>query len=165
MPPIGFIIANGAKAFTLDAVIQEAQISKGGLLYHFSSKKCLIEAMIQRLIDSVDTALEEELQSSNGDYLTAYIRASFKSNPEHERISSALFAAVANDPELIQPLRERFAIMQNELMAAAESPEIATIIRLTLDGLWVSDLFDFAPPSVELRKKMMNTLLAIAHPK
>ena len=159
------IIEKGAKAFTLDAVIQEAQISKGGLLYHFPTKKRLIEAMIERLIASVDAVLKEELTKNNNTYLTAYIRASFRPSPEHERISMALFAAVANEPELIQPLRERFARMQNELVAAAESPEMATIIRLTLDGLWMSDLFDFAPPSVELREKMMHTLLKIANPQ
>lgn len=157
------IIDKGARGFTLDAVVQEAQISKGGLLYHFPSKKRLIEAMIERLIASVDAALEEELAKSNGDYLTAYIRASFQTNPERDRISSALFAAVANEPDILEPLRARFARMQNELVAAAESSEIATLVRLTLDGLWVSDLFDFAPPSAELREKMMNTLLDLVH--
>lgn len=159
------ILDQGAKGFTLDAVIQEAHISKGGLLYHFPSKKRLIEAMIERLIASVDDALDNELKHSDGDYLTAYIRASFQSNPERDRISSALFAAVANEPELIQPLRDRFARMQNELAAAADSPEMATLIRLTLDGLWVSELFDFAPPSIELREKMMNMLLSLIHPQ
>ena len=157
------LLEKGAKAFTLDAVIQEAGVSKGGLLYHFPTKKKLIEALIERMIASVDASLETELANCNGDYLTAYIRASFQPNPERDRVSSALFAAVANDTALIEPLRKRFKHMQNELVAAAGSPEIATIIRLTLDGLWVSDLFDFAPPSAALRQKMMETLLDIVH--
>ncbi|MHC1773746.1 MAG: hypothetical protein AB9907_18805 [Flexilinea sp.] len=29
-------------------------------------------------------------------------------------------------------------------------------MRLALDGLWISDLFGFAPPSPELRVKMLD---------
>ena len=52
--------------------------------------------------------------------------------------------------------------MQNEIVAAAASEEVGTIIRLALDGLWISDLFGFAPPSPELRVKMLDALLKIA---
>jgi hypothetical protein len=55
--------------------------------------------------------------------------------------------------------------MQSEIAAAAASAELGTIIRLALDGLWVSDLFGFAPPPAELREKMLNGLLAIAQRK
>jgi hypothetical protein len=34
--------------------------------------------------------------------------------------------------------------------------------RLALDGLWISDLFGFAPPSPKLRGKMLDALLDIA---
>jgi AcrR family transcriptional regulator len=156
------VLDKGAEALTLDAVAQEAGLSKGGLLYHFPSKKSLIEGMINRLIAGVDSSLVEELAKSGGDYLTAYIRASFRSNPERDKISCALFAAIANQPELIKPLQARFFKMQSEIAAAAATPEIGTIIRLALDGLWLSDLFGFAPPAPELREKMLSTLLAIA---
>ena len=107
--------------------------------------------------------LEEELRKSNGDYLTAYIRASFKTDSEPDNISYALFAAIANDPSLIQPLRLHFQKMQTEITAAARTPEIGTIIRLSLDGLWLSDLFDFAPPNIALRENLLNALLDLAH--
>ena len=34
---------NGLEGFTLDAVAKKANVSKGGLLYHFPSKNALIE--------------------------------------------------------------------------------------------------------------------------
>lgn len=156
------IMDKGAEGFTLDAVAQEAAISKGGLLYHFPSKKQLIQGMIERSIAKVNSTLREELVKSGGDYLAAYIRASFKTNPEPEKISYALSAAIANDPKLIEPLRSHFLKMQEEISAAAPSPEIGTLIRLSLDGLWISDLYGFAPPAHELRVKMQDALLAIA---
>jgi len=37
---------DGAKALTLDAVAAQAGVSKGGLLYHFASKRELLDAML-----------------------------------------------------------------------------------------------------------------------
>jgi hypothetical protein len=53
--------------------------------------------------------------------------------------------------------------MQPEIAAAAASEEIRTIIHLALDGLWISDLFEFAPPTLELRMKMLDGLFEITH--
>lgn len=155
------ILDKGAESLTLEAVAQEAGLSKGGLLYHFPTKRNLIEGMIARLIARVDAALEEELLKSDGDYVTAYIRASLRADPERGKISNALVAATANDPDLIKPLQARFFKMQSAIAAAAISPEIGSIIRLALDGLWMADLFGFAPPSPELREKMSVVLLSM----
>ena len=156
------ILERGAEALTLEAVAKEAGLSKGGLLYHFPTKRLLIEGMLNRLVAQVDAALAEELRISGGDFLTAYIRASFKTYPGRDKVSNALFAAIANEPDLIQPLQARFVKMQAEIAAAAPSPELGTIIRLALDGMWIADLFGFAPPAPEMREKMLDILLFMA---
>jgi AcrR family transcriptional regulator len=159
------ILGKGVESLTIDAVAQEAGISKGGLFYHFPSKKSLIEGMINRLISEVDAVLEEELVKSGGDFLPAYIRASFMATAEWTKISCALIAAVANDPHLLIPVQKRFSEMQNKITESSQSPEIGTIIRLALDGMWISDLYGFAPPTPEVREKMLITLLEIAQRK
>ena len=156
------LMEKGVEGFTLEMVALEAGVSKGGLLYHYPSKKQLIQGMIERMIAKVDAALEEELIKSNGDYLSAYIHASFRTTTEPEKLSYALFAAIANEPDLIEPLRSRFYKIQDRLSSVADvQPEIATLIRLSLDGLWLSDLHGFSPPSVEMRLKMKDALLEI----
>jgi AcrR family transcriptional regulator len=159
------LLKKGADEFTLDAVAREAAVSKGGLLYHFPSKNRLIQAMIERNIERVETTLREELEKSGGDYLCAYIRASFKTTTEPEQISRALFAAISNDITLLEPLKAHFFKMQNEIAEAAPSPEIGTLIRLSLDGLWFSELFGYAPPSPDLKAKMQETLLEYVQKK
>ena len=42
---VDLLIRSGERAATLDAVATAAKVSKGGLLYHFSSKKALLEAL------------------------------------------------------------------------------------------------------------------------
>jgi AcrR family transcriptional regulator len=45
----GLLVAEGARATTLDAVAARAEVSKGGLLYHFRSKEALVEGLLERL--------------------------------------------------------------------------------------------------------------------
>lgn len=155
------ILDNGINALTLDSVAKQAGVSKGGLLYHFPNKESLIMGMVEQFVAEFDTVIEREIENNGGDWLKAYIHASFENNPEREKVSCALLAAFANNPDLLNPLREKFVEWQNKIEANAISPEIGTIIRLTLDGLWLSDLMGFAPPALSLRKKILNSLLDI----
>jgi AcrR family transcriptional regulator len=67
------ITARGISAFTLDAVAQAAGVSKGGLLYHFSSKDSLISGLQRRMASRlVDTLREAEGRSEP--VLQAFIR-------------------------------------------------------------------------------------------
>ena len=150
---------SGAEGFTLEAIAAEAGVSKGGLLYHFSSKNQLIEGMIARSITRVDATLAEELERSEGDYLTAYIRASFRTTTDSEMVSRAISAAITRDPSLMNPLRERFERMQREISERAPTAEFGTLVRLAMDGLWFAELYQFAPPSAELREKLLQLLL------
>ncbi|MBT4380011.1 MAG: TetR/AcrR family transcriptional regulator, partial [Gammaproteobacteria bacterium] len=43
---------NGANHLTIDAVATYANFSKGGVLYHFPSKKALLSGMVDHLIQA-----------------------------------------------------------------------------------------------------------------
>ena len=154
------LAAKAAEGFTLEAVALEAGVSKGGLLYHFPSKKKLIEGMIALSISRIDAALAEELEQSGGDYLTAYIRASFRTAVEPEQVSRAMMAATANDPELLEPIRARFERIHHEITTLVPSPELGMLIRLCMDGLWYAQMYQFAPPSAELCERLQELLIS-----
>lgn len=153
----------GAEGFTLEAVAAEAGVSKGGLLYHFTSKDKLISGMIERSIALVDAALEEELVRSNGDYLSAYICASFRTTADPEQVSRAMQAAFVRDPALLTPIRERFLRMHKEITQHAPSPELGLLVRLSMDGLWLSEQLRFAPPDETERNNLRELLLDIVN--
>lgn len=156
------LMEQGVESFTLESVAAEAGVSKGGLLYHFSSKNALIAGMMERSMALVDQALEEELERSGGDYLTAYIRASFRTTADPAQVSRAIQAAIVRDPALLNPLRERFARMQREISQHAPSQELGLLVRLAMDGLWYAELYQFAPPDGEQRRALQALLLNIA---
>jgi AcrR family transcriptional regulator len=155
------ILDKGAAALTLEAVAKEAGISKGGLLYHFPSKDLLIEGMIKYQIDGMEAMLEQEMSRNGGNFLLAYVQVCIKQDIEQNRIAQSLFAAIASNIELLKPLEMRYVEWQNRAIAAAPSPETGTLVRLAMDGLWISDLLNLAPPQEEMRKKLTDTILLL----
>lgn len=47
----------GPEAPSLDAVAARASVSKGGVLYHFSSKDVMLEALLRRWVDRAEAEL------------------------------------------------------------------------------------------------------------
>ena len=60
---IRVIRRDGAQKLTLDAVAAEAGVSKGGILYHFGTKRALVDGLIERWLDDFD----RRLQAADGD--------------------------------------------------------------------------------------------------
>ena len=56
----------GVSQLTIDAVAEAAGVSKGGVLYHFPSKKSLITALMQQYVDHLSQELETALSHQKG---------------------------------------------------------------------------------------------------
>jgi AcrR family transcriptional regulator len=158
------IRSKGVARLTIEAVADEAGLSKGGVLYHFRSKEALIRAMVASLVERFDADIEaarrEESaaeRSARGNWLRAYVRAS-AGPAEDDEDTVALLAAVATDPRLLEPLQAQYTRWQAQAEADGVDPALATVIRLALDGLWMADLFGLAPPEGALRDQVMAVL-------
>lgn len=161
------VLRDGVAHLTLDAVAQECQISKGGLLYHFPSKDDLIRGMIDRLHRhyEAEVARQEALDPNPvGRRLRAMINTSFPKEPCNEmrvrveRVAACLIAAVATNPALLESVRESSKRMEEALLDDGTDPIMAMIIHLATDGIWMSSLFGVPHPSGELREKVLNRL-------
>ncbi|MDJ0713753.1 MAG: TetR/AcrR family transcriptional regulator [Prochloraceae cyanobacterium] len=155
--------SRGASQLTLEAVAKEARVSKGGLLYHYRSKRALIEGMIAHLLASFEKDIENQTKSNEdrSAWLEAYVKLSFDPHLSHLEESAALVAAIANDPELLVPIQEQYLAWQEATEASGLDPAIATIVRLAADGLWFNELFDLSPLTAERRAEVLETLLKI----
>jgi AcrR family transcriptional regulator len=154
----------GAAQITLDAVAIEAGISKGGLMYHFPTKDSLLRAMADAALELFSNRIEEEEAASTeekGNFITAYIRASFDPGNNGIELANGWMAAMANDPDILHNAREHFDKIQYRAENDGIDPVLATILRLASDGLWFSDLFNFAPIKDEMRQKIESAILKI----
>ncbi|MBC8078602.1 MAG: TetR family transcriptional regulator [Chloroflexales bacterium] len=155
---------DGLNALTLDAVAHTAGVSKGGLLYHFPSREALVTAMISSPIEEFERALVERLRAAGydrtpGAWLRAYIEANMDVVEHGADQSAALLAAVATRPDMLDPIREHTVAWQRRLEDDGLDPTLATIIRLAVDGLFMAELLDLAPPDAAMRTRVVATLL------
>jgi AcrR family transcriptional regulator len=163
------VIRDGVARLTLESAAHEAGVSKGGVLYHFPSRNALVTAMIERFVESFDADLERYGATGGkpGDFLAAYLEATVAPAAEPDdvrarRLGAALLAGITADPELLAPLRERFAGWQAAALTDGLDPAVATVVRLAVDGLWLADLFELAPVTGELREAVAAQLRELA---
>src|SRR5215207_683151 len=155
---IAVVRRDGAQALTLDAVAAEAGVSKGGVLYHFGSKRALIDGLVDCWLDDFEGRLD------GPDFAAAYVRASDLSaaGPEVRASEFGLLAALIDDPEVLEVARERHAEWLERMLGGGLAREDAWLVRLAADGLWYSDLLGIAAPQGEDRRLLIERLLALA---
>ena len=140
------IVQHGGGAFTIDAVAQEAGVTKGGVLHHFPSKEALIDALIDQVIEAFKSHLMAELaaepEGEPGRWLRAYIRTIFSAQYERMNLLPALVTLVASNPQTLDRIRRDMAESQQAAVGDDLDPTMATIIRLAVDGVVFTSAFN-----------------------
>ena len=156
----------GAKSLTLEAVAREAGLSKGGLLYHFPSKEELVKELFNYHAEKFDTQLlrisQEEIAKSGG-WLRAYAKASVEQivDPDNAGLLASLYAAGEEFPWIYESMRQRYNTWQNRVENCGLDPVLATLIRLTIDGLWFSEMYQYAPPEEDRRQQIVDLIFKL----
>jgi AcrR family transcriptional regulator len=149
------VIKHGAKRLTLDELAKQAGASKGGVLYYFPNKESLLKDMIAELVDDFTETIEEQAHTHG--WLMAYLLVSSQDDSSATS-AGALLAAVANNPALLAPLREAHKTWVKHIEAQARNPVSASQLRLAVDGLWYTELFDIGTLDPIARKNLVAKL-------
>ena len=152
---------DGVRAMTLESVAAEAGVSKGGLLYHFPSKRDLISAMAAGRIDEVASAVRACYREDPSRGVTGAYVASIDTAPLTE-LDLTLLAVVDEDPELLAPYREGLDRMHRSMTDEAGDPALATIVRLAADGLFFAELLGFGALDQDARSAVVARLGRLA---
>jgi AcrR family transcriptional regulator len=157
----------GAGRLTLDAVAERAGLSKGGLLYNFPSKDALLQAMIQRMIDQVSeakAALRDQMEP--GPNLEARVATTSLLNMccggKMQEIATGMMAAAAENPRLLDPVRQVIAATVERLKSNSDDVEAALLGWLAVEGLSNLEMHKLSPFSDQDREqivRMINRLL------
>lgn len=155
------IFDEGVNSFTIEKVAKKAGISKGGLLYHFSTKKILIKEMIKKYLDDIEGEILKNIED-NGDlqvqkFLLASINSSGINSIKMHENGAGLLAAVATDKELIEPVKYKFEEW-NEKIQKSDNPVIANIILLALHGIEFSKILGVNYIDSEMENKIEKEL-------
>ena len=129
----------GVGAFTIEAVAQEAGVTKGGVLHHFPSKEALIDSLIDQVVEGFSSRLAAELAlepaGHQGRWLRAYIRTIFAVRDDDIHLIPALANAVAGDQQKLNHIRCSIEASQQAAVEDGLDPIQAVIIRTAVDGV------------------------------
>jgi len=125
----------GAAGLTMDQVAARANVSKGGLLYHFASKEALLGGMIEGFMQRELSRIEARA-AKPADFPRAYVESALEPPDESPRLISGLIAAAAGNPELLQGPKEFSRQVWRRMVEAGLSPARAAIVCLAVDG-WI----------------------------
>src|SRR3569833_1604765 len=110
------VARQGITSLTLDAVAAEVGMSKGDVLHHFPAKDRLVEAMVVRSAEAwraTFTHAYELMPPGPGRMARALFHHCLSVakdwTRELQRSSSACFAAYAQNPKLIAPMRDVYS--------------------------------------------------------
>lgn len=156
---------DGAGHLTMDAVARAAAVSKGGLLYHFPSKRALLEGMLERLVAQIQSgreSLREQQRDAANPALVAWILAEREQSPRERTIGRALLAAAAEDPELLSAARPLIRSAFSEAGDSATPTALGWVVLLATEGLRFLDMLDLLPLSAAQLRSVQDQLLELA---
>jgi len=161
------LLEQGSKGLTLNTVADKAKLSKGGLLYHFPNKETLVKELFQYVMSSFDSEISrlarkfsKNSPNEKGSWLKAYAQGSMKQalNPSISKLMASLFASVDDFPWIHSYMQEKYDSWQKHVEDSGIDPVIATLFRLTIDGLWFTEIYQYAPPNKKRRKDILKVL-------
>lgn len=152
------IFENSFNSLTLDATAKKAGISKGGLLYHFPNKASLIKGLAQYIFN--DFCLNfykyaENDPDEKGRWSRALIKASEFDLEHHGELNVGILATSYLEPEIAESTSEGYTAILKKLEDDGIDFDTATIIRLSLDGLYYSQSLNISP----LKKERVNEVI------
>ncbi|WP_068672230.1 TetR/AcrR family transcriptional regulator [Oceanobacillus sp. Castelsardo] len=156
------ILDSDFSSLTLDAVAKKANISKGGLLYHFPNKESLIKGLAQYIFDEFTFLFykyAENDMNETGKWTRALIETT-KFDLEHNgELNVGILAISFLEPEIAKDISESYMTILKKLEDDKINPLTATIIRHTLDGIYYSQLLNVAPLKKEKTDEVFQHLL------
>ncbi|GIO25339.1 TetR/AcrR family transcriptional regulator [Oceanobacillus sp. J11TS1] len=157
------ILDKGVNRLTLNAVAQEANVSKGGLLYHYATKDELIKGMNLHVIAGFRKLIEKHVADGYS-YHEAYLITtldSLKKDSTLMGITTSLLASISTNRELLNLWREEYKYLNEKLSEEDYKLEYSLLVKSVCDGLWYSKLFEFGHIDQDDEQKVIDYLLEL----
>jgi AcrR family transcriptional regulator len=168
-------VRDGIVAMTLDAVAKEAGVSKGGLIYHFRTKDDLIAAMLEDCSTHLRRAVEARVAADDiprGRWFRAFVHAvllrkpggdtDLPGPPEMSRFLPAVLVASANNPRLLDPVRQTMGRLRERLLADEANGMRQVALWPAIYGLLLWQHLGVMSPDDPLYQSILDELLALA---
>lgn len=157
---------HGVAGLSIDAVAQEAGISKSSVVYDFQNKSALLAAFVEQKIaqkrDGVNAARDNIPDGQSDPFLHAMI--DFCGTARHDEDTAcamAITASLSSNDACRAMMQDRFREDMDKVMAEAHDPRSARLAWSALHGLMSMeylDLFSFSP---EERRQLLDDIRSL----
>ena len=161
---------DGIKRLSVDTVVAEAGISKGGFFYHFKTKDELLAALLQSVTEEMTvevTALVEADPEPRGRILRSIIRAAFDFDADPARrdrfvtLTLAVLTVSIESPTLLAEVRRG----NDEQLTASASDGLslahALLLNTAVEGFWIGQSLGSTTVPEPLRRQLRDLLVAL----
>ncbi|MCD2174354.1 TetR/AcrR family transcriptional regulator [Rhizobium sp. C4] len=151
----------GAAGLSIDAVAQEAGVSKSTVVYDHKSKSALLCALIDRRV-SAEQARQEQAIAGAKDTphpeLFGRLKAAEREIDDVDRaVAMAIGASVSHEEELHHQLRE-WTAMDIKAMSTGPKPEAALLALLALTGFQCNSFLGFHRWKPEEQARILESI-------
>lgn len=148
------LIKEGERAATMDAVIAQAGVSKGGLLYHFKNKEALITALVQKLRALADADIEAMRADPDGPSIYFVRESVYVGSGLDQTLIAAMRLSQTSDAEAREELQRIHQAWFELIVEEVGDHSIARSIMLLGDGLYYNaTLADIWPEEAGIGKE------------
>lgn len=152
----------GPGHISLDAVAQGAGVSKGGLLYHFPSKKKLLEAIVSYHLVRFEDSLHETTERKGGgldSVISACVELYKAERMKQMPPAAGILAALVENPDLLLPAKACNRRLIDRVRSNASNEASALVIYLAIEGLRCLPLLGLDVLTEEERSLVVAELL------
>lgn len=156
------INAKGLTEVKMDDIAKEAGISKGGLFYHFPSKRELLLGIIERYektLYDLRKRIYDEMPAQPFRKLKSTLLALIE-HPNHRSGDTADIITLLSDNELRRMIGRLKEELFNDVMNDSPNPKKAALVMLVFDGIWLSELLRPGAHMQEYHSMILHELLS-----
>ncbi len=151
------IMETGGLGLTLNAVVERAGISKGGLVYNFPTKDSLVAAAMAREMARFDRLLEESPDQTTHGRMSGYAEAILNREDDASmRKTSTLLSALLHAPEMLGPAHGFYDRLFAELEPKTEAEKRIRLAMLAVEAVFWLRGMGIAKSSPEVWRSMLQ---------
>ena len=158
------VIRLGAAGLSIDAVAQEAGVSKSTVLYDHKSKGALLEALIDRQMEEekarISAAVCENAGTLHPELFGRIAVAQRTLSDTDKAVALAICTSMGSHEKLTNDMRD-WTAADIKAMSEGEKPRAALMAYLALSGFYCTELFGFHTWSETERDEILESIRAI----
>lgn len=161
------VAKHGVQNLTIDAVAAAANVTKGGLIYHFKTRDDLLTALVERMVRDLDVHARSRSTASSADIsmetLLSHMMNDTFEMPEKQRLLlTNLLAAASAHPHMIEPMQVLYTRSYEMVSHSGSHAGWAMVLAAALDGIALLELLNlhrFTPDQRQAMREALETAI------